>query len=285
MGEKAREGKVLWQQKLITRTPLYSPLDIEYQQEYSGPYEDLSYYGNDAIIIAAIKGARITGFGRPVVAFGEGKALRREMQRLCDISPFIWFQDYLEGGGISAASKFLLQKGAAAEPFFSQIIDLTKSTIELRAQLRKSYKSLVNKANILIEQDKIDGYRQLHREVFGDVRSDQTYQIQQDMLARKQGFVIINKACSAAGFFIHNNHTCYYASGPSRLLQHPIIWRAMVYAKSLGCKTLEMGEQVFCGEPKPVNISKFKRGFGGRTQTYLHIHSIQGKETANEALR
>jgi len=75
-----------------------------------------------------------------------------------------------------------------------------------------------------------------------------------------------------AGVFIYyNKHAAYYGIGCSLegVNSHAIIWQAILHAKELGCKTFEMGEQVWTGDEKLINISKFKRGFGGECYTRL----------------
>ena len=50
--------------KLEELTALYIPLDIEYSQVMSGPYEDLSCHDGDTKVIAGLKGGRISGEAR-----------------------------------------------------------------------------------------------------------------------------------------------------------------------------------------------------------------------------
>ena len=83
----------------------------------------------------------------------------------------------------------------------------------------------------------------------------------------------VEKQLVSSGFFIYNNHTCYYGVGCSMegADTHAAIWEAILYAKELGCKYFEMGEQVFSGDEKLVNISKFKHGFGGSCKMRLDL--------------
>ena len=122
---------------LRQKTCLLSKIDIEYQQEYSGPYEDLSYYGDDCIVIAAIKDGKITGFGRPVIAIGTDKGLKVQFKRLYNISPDILYLDFLSEGRLSGASKFLLKRGLSGRPYYTQIVDLTKTEKELHGRFEK----------------------------------------------------------------------------------------------------------------------------------------------------
>ena len=65
-----------------------------------------------------------------------------------------------------------------------------------------------------------------------------------------------------------NGECAYYMSGAGSNA-HSILWYLICESKKYGCKMLEMGEQLFSGDEKLVNISRFKRGFGGMTQTRL----------------
>ncbi len=284
-----RENKLLY-----TKTALYSPLDIEYQQEYRGPFEDLSFYSDDAVVIAGLKDGMISGFGRPMVAFGDDKVLKEQIQRLYNISPHITYMDYLGGGTVSAVAKFLLQKGATAKPYFTQIIDLTKTEAELHADIRKSYKSLINwglneenagLSYLTIDSRKSayrhwDRFKQLHIDIVGyQTRLDITWDIQCRQIETGRAFAIlmyIEKEIVAGGFFVGNKTHCYYAVGKSLLDtdSHALVWEAILFAKGLGCKYFEIGEQVFSGMEKLVNISKFKRGFGGKIHTRLMIDGL-----------
>lgn len=289
--------KKLLYEKLMSRlrrdTCLLSPLDILYQQEYSGPYTDLSYYGDDCIVIAALKDDKITGFGRPVLAVGTDKSLKAQFQRLYDISHDILYMDLLWGGAVSAACKFLLQKGLVARPHFTQVIDLTKTEAELHVNLRKSYTSLINKD--IEDCAIIDNLfwwhsctflecKKLHTSVRGaQTRSGKTWKYQWKMIDDFQAFAIVfprsmPQQLKTFGLFYYNDYNCYYAVAASATdsCSHAILWKAILHAKFLGCKTFEMGEQVFSGDEKLVNISKFKRGFGGDCKTRLLIGEKDG---------
>lgn len=255
-------------------SPLYSPLGLEYQQAYSGLYEDLSYSVDGTTVIAALKDGRITGFGRPVFAVGK---LKQAFEKIYEISPDILYMDYLEGGRLSAASKFLLQKGLAAKPYYTQIIDLSRTEEELHAGVRKSYKSLINKGKAAITSDSIDFqyFWDEHDEAAGrETRHRETWRVQYEQILEGEAFLV--KAPKSGGLFIYNNHTCYYGVGCS--LEgggtQSLIWKAILHAKELGCRFMELGEQKFNGTKKELGISHFKAGFGGKTVVRLII----GKE-------
>lgn len=248
-------------------TALYTPLDIAYSQAMSGPYEDLSYHGQDCDVIVGLKDGRITGFWRPVVAVGDERDLKLHIVRLYEISRHITYMDFLIDGKLSVISRFLLRQGYRASPYFTQIIDIRDMEV-VRRNLRKSYKSLVNKTKG-VNTTVFDRYYCLHREICGGLRPAKTWQIQEDMVDTGQAFVVAGPG--AAVLIYHNNHIAYYAGGRSLpgVDSHAVLWYAIETAHQLRCKYFELGEQVFAGDPKLVNISKFKAGFGGETKIRL----------------
>lgn len=265
---------------LTKYTALYSDLDIEYNQAMSGVYKDLSFRSDDTIIIASLKDNKITGFWRPMIAFGNEKVLKEKIVDLYNISPDIYFQDFLIDGKLSPVSRFLLGRGYKATPYCAQIIDLTKSEEQLHSELRKSYKSLVNKKTIISVMWNIKPYERLHTKIKGQTRSAESWFVQQRMIWKEQLFCLLQSKLIrlgdtrslAGGLFYYNDYHCYYGSGCSLedVNGHNVIWQAILHAKKLGCKFFEMGEQVF-GDTKEANISKFKRGFGGYTQVKLNL--------------
>lgn len=270
-------------EKLEWLTPLYSDIDIEYQQQYSGPYRDLGVCDDNCIVIAGQKNDQITGYGRPVVMIGTDRALKTHIERLYEISPRIVFMDFLENNRLSAVSRFLMQQGLVAEPYFTQIINLRKSEEELHAHIRKSYKSICNSK--LIDFSVIEVLRDVHLEMHGKAtRNKQTWRLQDKMVSAGQAFVLSDKDETCAALFYYNKHSAYYACSASRDggRTHPLIWEAMKILKAKGVKALELGEQTYFGHQKNMNISRFKSGFGGECYTRLLIRPNEWKETENE---
>jgi hypothetical protein len=248
-------------------TTLYSPLDIAYSQAMSGPYKDLSYHGEDCDVIAGLKDGKITGFYRPVVAVGDEHSLKLQIVRLYETSRHITYMDFLTDSKLSVISQFLLRQGYRARPYFTQIIDISDMNV-VRCNLRKSYKSLVNKTQG-VNTTIFERYLLIHSEVCGGVRPDLTWNIQEEMVRTGKAFVVAGPG--AAVLIYHNNHIAYYAGGRSLANKntHALLWYAIETANQLRCKFFEMGEQAFCGSNKERNISHFKAGFGGETKTRL----------------
>jgi len=214
--------------------------------------------------------------------------------------------DFLVDGKLSVISQFLLRYGHKARPYYTQIIDLTKTEEELHADLRKSYKQLVKikmgythgfKSPYItwpyITWEGMEPYKQLYYKVTENPRPKETWDIQYKMFGDykeeigmpkgKQLFILhTNKwdteDSQTAGMFYFNKYCVYYFSGKAlpKCNMHPLLWRAILESKQrYCCKSFEMGEQVFSGNEKLMNISKFKRGFGGTTQTRLILEKEQ----------
>lgn len=244
-------------------TALYSPEDVMYAQAMSGPYEDLSHRGDDCVVVAGMKDGLITGFWRPMVAVGDPKMLKLHIEALWSESKRIVYLDFLVNGELSVVSQFLLRHKYRAVPQYVQVIDATQSLDVLHSAVRKSYRSLINKAGNLWHGEVEDVHR-VHLLCRGQTRSDATWDIQ----ARMEPVCVIDGASAAAMFYVRGDWA-YYACGASHDYGHACIWSAIQACKARGVKYIEMGEQIFYGDEKLVNIAKFKRGFGGRTITRL----------------
>ena len=56
------------------------------------------------------------------------------------------------------------------------------------------------------------------------------------------------------------------------------MWRAIIYAKKIGCHWFDVGEQIFPNQnmnnlptKKEIDISHFKAGFGGSNRLFLDV--------------
>ena len=239
-------------------TALYSDLDWEYNNVMSGPYQNLSFRCDEGTIIAGMKDDVISGAWRPMVCVGSDKFQKLHIERLFDTCRNFYYMDFLIDGKLSVISQFLLRHGHKARPYYTQIIDLSKPMHE---GLRKSYRSLVNKTTGIVP-DTIEGYKEVHRFNKGITRPTRTWEIQKRMA------IICNTRSNAGAMFYYNNFGGYYFSSAGEN-NHAIVYSLLRRLQERGCVYAEMGEQVFSGDPKLVNISKFKRGFGGRTTTRL----------------
>lgn len=251
---------------------LYSDLDWQYNNAMSGPYEDLRNKSEDGETVAGLREGRISGAWRPMVCVGSDKWQKSEIHRLWYISNDIYYMDFLNNGELSEVSKFLLRKGYRARPVYTQIIDLTKSQEELHADLRKSYKSLVNKTKG-IRLINTSEYCLLYEQIKGKKRNKLSWDIQEKMKPS-----IRRQDDCAVMFYKNSKGRSYYASAVGDNV-HALIWFEIIGFYNFCFLYVELGEQVYHvgqimmdGKPaaeKHVNISHFKAGFGGATQTRL----------------
>jgi hypothetical protein len=217
---------------------------------------------------------------------------------LSQINGTVWYRDFLLDGNTSFLTTHLLKKGAIVAPVFSKVIDLFEDKSIFRSSLRRSSQPLVNwglsKLNpeILtsktISWDLMQEFRSLHIQESGrETRSEESWRRQYEMVKANEAFVIfgrIDQTLVAAGLFMYSTVNCYYGVSVSRRdlfdkpIFHAIMWTAILYAKEIGCRWFEAGEQHFPNHPiekpptkKELGISDFKAGFGGDTKLFLDL--------------
>ena len=176
----------------------------------------------------------------------------------------------------------------------TQVIDLSKTAAELRKNLRKSFKSLINKGlknynYYIMTKDNADydiheQYRIIHIKAAGrETRPKETFDQQFDQLLAKQATligVLWNNNFVQFNYFNHFNGYVYYASaaddpdfseGYEVPIGHAIIQYAINYFKEYNYNYFELGWQYYGNQlfdypsEKEKMISYFKRGFGGST--------------------
>jgi len=176
----------------------------------------------------------------------------------------------------------------------TQVIDLRADISDLRQGFRKSYKALVNKGlktyqfrvmNYLNPDYEIhELYRKIHKKAAGrETRNKESFDKQFDQLKNNEATlisVICNGQYVQMNYFNHYHDFVYYASAADDPdfsdsclvpIGHSIMWFAMEYFKNENYKFFEIGYQysestLFDNiSEKEINISYFKRGFGGES--------------------
>jgi hypothetical protein len=169
------------------------------------------------------------------------------------------------------------------------ILDLTKTEQKLRANLRGSYKALINKGRKIFETQVIDctskdysycdQYQELHFKASGRAtRSDESFAMQKIAIKNDKAVLVVVKKDGiiiACAYFLHHGHSVFYGSmaddpdyAAAVPAGHMIIWEAILYYKKRGMRLLEVGVQQFSPQilnvpsRKELNIGMFKRGFG-----------------------
>lgn len=186
---------------------------------------------------------------------------------------------------------YLIKYGYIDYSGLTQMIDLQKSTVQLYSDIRKGHKSNIKQGERFdiriydkdsITQNEINIYRQVYEYDAGKVtrNSEMTHHYYQFI---KQGKGVLGIAYNNGlpiGVIIATFYkdTAYYSSyaektdctdgiPPGHILQ----WSLMLYLKEKGIRFYETGEQEYGKtnhsdfDEKAVNISLFKRGFGGYT--------------------
>lgn len=309
----------LWQDDAVQH-PFGTPLDVEYSKAYSAgvEFKDRSFLVRDQcepvlgvqIALARRPGNRleISAFGRPVHYLQArnstpdqvkcaNKFLKEKLLGILHEAPgaSVLFSDFLPNGKLSFLGQCLLDEGARATPCFTQLLSLSSSEEELKAAVRKSYKSFINwgmkhLAIRIIDKRSVtpadmERFRLLHIQEAGrETRSSRTWEIQCQQVKQGEAFLVLGEfsgELATAALFIHSDRHCYYGVGASvralfdKPLSHVIIWCAILHARSMGCSMFELGERLFPAQGNPsakeLGISAFKRGFGGETSLRLMI--------------
>jgi len=160
------------------------------------------------------------------------------------------------------------------------VLDLTKTREQLWQGVRKSYHSIIHRAEELScieESQSIMPFRILHHEVFGNARSEQTFIIQQQWMKQGNAMSVVasikadegTQANIAAALWILYEGCAYYASGPAlkKNVQHAVIWKSLELLKAKGIRLVELG-QIDGETEKEKSIGVFKAGFGGTVQPF-----------------
>jgi hypothetical protein len=227
------------------------------------------------------------------------KEFLREFDHICEeVNGVIKYRDYLIENSLSDLTRHLLQKSAFAVPKFNRIINLKQDVVDIKKDMRKSYKHCVNsgirelKPQVLdasnLTWDEMNNFRELHiREAGRVTRSENSWKRQLEMVFAGEAFVVfghIQDELVTGGLFIHSSTNCYYGVSASKRdlfkkpLFHALLWTAILHAKKNGCHWFEVGEQLFPNHPldpqpskKELGISEFKAGFGGIARLNLDI--------------
>lgn len=185
----------------------------------------------------------------------------------------------------------LMKYGYIDSSIQTAVVELDKDIDKLWAELRKSFKSLINngkkKFNFTIidknnlNYDVHERYRKLHHKTAGRVtRAQSTFDLQFEAIKNDQAMLIglrDGEQYIAFSYFLHDKNSAYYGSSADDPeyssdipLEHCIIWRSIEYYKERGLKFLDLGAQQFCPQifdhpsQKDLTISFFKRGFGAK---------------------
>lgn len=186
---------------------------------------------------------------------------------------------------------FLLKHGYMDYSGMSQIIDLRKNKKQLYADIYKGHKQTIKKGSIYdikiydattMTDKLIEKYKEIYEKDAGKVtRNSELYRYYLEFIKSGMGLAaygrIDNQEVSVALVTMYKK-TAYYSSYAELqdLLNcvpvgHAMQWQIINYLKDHGIEFYDMGEQFFgkthfnIPDQKNINISYFKRAFGGYT--------------------
>ena len=186
---------------------------------------------------------------------------------------------------------YLLKYGYMDESGMTQLIDLRQSIDKLYSDVRKGHKRHINRGKIYdikiydqhnITDEMIELYKDIYEKHAGKVtRNSELYRYYLEFIKNGKGLAafgsIDGQEVGVVVVTIYKN-TAYYSSYGELEeelnhvpIGHVLHWEIINYLKEHGIEFYEMGEQVFGKthysnpDTKLINISNFKRRFGGYT--------------------
>lgn len=202
------------------------------------------------------------------------------------------FEEYPSPQGLSPVATILLDAGNTPENMYAIAIPLCYPEDILWSHIRKRYKSLIHKgerefqcrlidANTVTKED-IEAFRLLHKSVSGrSTRSHASWIQQFEAIKANEAFsvfLLLEGNLVGASYFLCGLTRCYYGVGAyrrelfDRPVAHVALWQAIREAKRRGCAFFDVGRwhaKTSNAPEKEQNISHFKRGFGGITESSL----------------
>jgi hypothetical protein len=178
-----------------------------------------------------------------------------------------------------------VRAGYSAEVHHSRVIDLLEDKDVRWHGVRKSYRPLIHGALNTYEvgtHHSIAPYMGLHRAQFGHVRSDRTFEIQQEWLDQGLAVLVVaiqqhsNQAVGAAYWNCYNG--CAYYGSACRTVKdvgHCLVWEGMKFLKERGIVRVELGQVTNHASQKEKDIMFFKRGFSGKDCPFTVVTKME----------
>jgi hypothetical protein len=170
----------------------------------------------------------------------------------------------------------------AAATWQTRVIDLQRTEAELWQGVRKSYKSIIHKAEreyIITQCPPVEmrEFAKMHHEESGrSTRPDETWSLMEQFVRDGHLTLIaavayqphppnLSNGYAAFAAFYQYGDWAYYGHAASRItsLQHALIWTAIRVMRGRGVKRLELGWQGQATDDKGRAIEFFRTGFGG----------------------
>ncbi|MFW2501334.1 GNAT family N-acetyltransferase [Clostridium diolis] len=228
---------------------------------------------------------------------GKRKVMKIILQKLDEIAyennvnKISFYIPYLSNKYINSLVKYnyFLQYGYVDTSGLTCILDLEPTEEEIFKKFTKGHKADINKSKKYLEleiinnedvsEKKIDDFMRYYFKIAGKhTRPQNTFNNICKWVKEEKGVLfkaIYNNNVCGYSFYSYYKDTAYYymACKDNNLnnlkISHYLQWEAIKYLKNQGIKFLELGTQDFedtlynFPSEKDINISKFKRGFGG----------------------
>ena len=281
----------------------YVPVDytlgmVRYQTAYFG-LEDLSrvlWHDNEPVGVWPLglrdggpTGRQLTTNGTeilpPLLAVGlpertEKRVIAdclREVQTICErIGQLQWWsKEVVMLDGLSLWHRRMMEHGGRASVDHELYVDLGWGLEEIRANARKSYRSLVTagqKQYLASVSDEVAPLKALHLAVAGrQTRSDATWQAQQDAVESGEAFCVYlhdrqDKLVGGA-LFHHSRDEALYAVGVydrtlrDKPLGHVVQVAAMDEMQQRDVEWYHLGLRPYVADEKELSIAHFKEGW------------------------
>lgn len=267
--------------KVLALVPLYAFRKDKKRIDYCFGEE----YLHGPLISSSVQSQNFQNTSKLIFATIENLAVKKEIcAHWAMIEPF----ELIEGRHYY---NYLLDFGYSDESSVTNIVESDKSEEELWMKLRKSYKSLINRAertykSICVNKDNFnvelcEEYRKLHALACGRVtRCSESYFEIYEIIKNGKAFLILIKdkeeKTIGAYYFLVQGIYAFYGSAatdpslpPQSGVGHMGLWKGISVARELGCKFLDLGQLLVRKTitEKEKNIDLFKRGFGGKRVT------------------
>ena len=189
---------------------------------------------------------------------------------------------------------YLMQFGYMDISLNTQLIDLRKSENELWDNLRRNHRRNIKKGDGFkvfvyrsknITKDTFNRYKETHHKAAGrQTRPDKTFELMYDWLIQDLGFLVVvefeDRQVSFEYYSVYKNNVygTSAANDPDYKhlpLRHLLEWEAILWMKRQHFSFYEIGLQQYGILPydfpgkKQLNISHFKKGFGGFTVPFF----------------
>lgn len=242
----------------------------------------------------------LSSYGRPVLPplFISGLAAKSKRTLIKNCLDFVeamctemgigsWqsAESFIDEVGLSGWHEQSMQRGATVSIQHELFVDLLLDMAEIKAEFRKSYKSLVTeglrtwRVGVLSESNPSlwDNFRMLHHKVAGRVtRTIETWELQHQAIVAGQAFLVhLHNAAGelvGGGYFAVTRDEGVYNVGAydralfAQPLGHVVQYRAIEEMKARSLRWYKIGPRPYPSQDpgatkKQVSIGEFKQGF------------------------